>query len=275
MSLQTDILSPVTTAGMLYPQLHALITQIAMPYMVARNFFVPWSMTSGNAVTFAKQSGSKGAVADEISEGAEIPLDVTPYSQSVVVPKKVGQGLIISRETIEDTMLPVQQDQLVRKTMLVANKIDKDCVTTLFAGESGSTAATGKSLALDGTEFVLSGSGGPGIGTYDISEAVSLVENNNYIPDTLFCHPRVKKYLQRLPNYTAAFAIGGMGTILTGMTAKAGPFATLNGLECFASTNCPTGSVMVLCRGASPNIMGQYAPLGFFVENINKPLMAL
>jgi hypothetical protein len=94
-----------------------------------------------------------------------------------------------------------------------------------------------------------------------------MVENNNFIPDSLLCHPRVKKYLQRLPNYTAAFAIGGSGTILSGMTAKAGgPFATLNGLDCFASTNCPTGSVYVLCRGANPNITGVYAPLGYFVE---------
>jgi hypothetical protein len=267
MSLNTDTMSPVITGGMMYPALYNLIWQIAMPNMITRQMFQPYSMTSGNAVTFPKQSGSPGAVADEVSEGAEIPLDVTDYSQVVVVPKKVGQGIIISKETIEDAMLPIQQDQLVRKTLLVANKIDKDCIDVIAAGYSGSVTSSGKSLALDGTEFVLSGSGGPGIGTYDISEAVSLIENNNYIPDTLICHPRVKKYLQRLPNYTAAFAIGGAGTILSGMPAKAGgPFATLNGLECFATTNCPTGSAFVLCRGTSPNIMGQFSPMGFFVE---------
>ncbi len=101
MSLTTDIMSPVTTGGMIYPSLHNMIIQTIMPNIVARQFLTQISMTTGNAITFAKQSGSPGAVADEIGEGAEIPLDVTSYSQVVVVPKKVGQGLIITRETIE------------------------------------------------------------------------------------------------------------------------------------------------------------------------------
>ncbi len=266
MSLQTDILSPVTTAGALYPALHQMIMQIATPYLVGRNFYQTYSMTSGNAVSFTKQSGSPGAIADEISEGAEIPLDITPYSSTVVTPKKVGQGFVISKETIEDSMLPVQQDQLIRKTLMVANKIDKDCIDTIASGRSGSTAATGKSLALDGTEFVLSGSGGPGIGTYDITEAKTMVENNNFIPDSLLCHPRVKKYIERLPHYTAAFSVGGSGYMQTGINARAQSFGTISGLEAFATTNCPTGSVYIMCRGANPNITGVYSPLGYFVE---------
>jgi len=266
MSLQTEIMSPVTTAGMMYPALHNMIIQTIMPNMVGRNFYMPYSMTSGNAVTFAKQSGSPGAVADEISEGAEIPLDVTSYSQVVVVPKKVGQGLIITRETIEDAQLPVQADQLMRKALIVANKIDKDCIDTLDAGASGSVTASGKSLALDGTEFVLSGSGGPGIGYYDIVDAQSLVENNNFKPDSLLIHPRALKYLKRLPHFTAAFSVGGNGRMSSGMPAVPGVVGEVLGLDVFVSTNCPTGSAYVICRGANPTITGQYSPLGFFVE---------
>lgn len=267
MSMNSEIYNPVVTAGGMYPALHSLIIGIAMPNMVARQFYQPYAMTSGNAVSFTKHSGSPGAVADEISEGAEIPMDVTPYSNVVVTPKKVGQGFMITKETLEDGMIPVQQQELVRKTLKIANKIDKDCISALQVGRSGSTAATGKSLGMDGSEFTLSGSGGPGLGTYDITEAKTLVENNNFIPDTILCHPRVKKYIERLPHYTAAFSVGGNGLMNQGITIKGpGPFGTINGLDAFASTNCPTGSVFVLCRGASPNLSGVYAPLGFFVE---------
>jgi hypothetical protein len=243
-----------------------MIIQTIMPNLVARQFLTYYKLSTGNAVTFAKQSGSPGAVADEISEGAEIPLDVTSYSQVVVVPKKVGQGLIITRETIEDAQLPVQADQLMRKALVVANKIDKDCVDVIDSGASGSVTATGKSLALDGTEFVLSGSGGPGLGYYDISDAKTLVENNNYTPDTLFLHPRSKRYLERLPHFTAAFSTGGAGRMATGLPAVPGVVGEILGLDVFCSTNCPTGSAYVLCRGANPTITGQYGPLGFFVD---------
>lgn len=221
---------------------------------------------------------------DEISEGALIPLDVTAYSSVVVVPKKVGQGFVITKETIEDSLIPVQRDQLNRHTLRVANKIDKDrssetsdfpeCISALDAGRSGSTTATGKSLALDGTEFVMSGSGGCGLGTYDIIKGKALVENNNYVPDSMVCHPLSKQYIERLPGFTAEFAYGAP-IMQEGFIAKAGAFGKILGLEAFASTNCATGSAYVICRGATPNIMGQYkehtsvlavSPLGMFVE---------
>jgi len=63
MSLQREILSPVTTAGLLYPALHTLVVQIAMPNeneeeeslfsgnMVARGFFQPYVLTASNHST--------------------------------------------------------------------------------------------------------------------------------------------------------------------------------------------------------------------------------
>jgi hypothetical protein len=203
---------------------------------------------------------------DEVAEGAGIPLDVTAYSSTNVVPKKIGHGFVITREMIEDSLIPIQQDQLVRASLRVANKIDRDCIDAIQAGRSGSVAATGKSLALDGTEFVLSGSLGPGIGMYDIITAKSYVEGNNYMPDTLLIHPYAKKYIERLPHFTAAFAVGGAGAMTTGLIATPGKFGEILGLDAYASTNCPTGSAFVLSRGRTTNILGQYSPMGFFVE---------
>jgi len=265
MSLQESILLPVTTAGIMYPALHTLIHQIAMPNMVSRTFFQQYSLTASNSITFPKQSGSTGAVVDQISEGAEIPLDVTPYSATTVVPKKFGQGFVITRETIEDTLVPVVQDQLARISIRVANKVDKDCISAIGAGATSSVTASGKSLATDGTEFVMSGSGGPGLGMYDIIDGKASIEAYSYIPDTLLVHPNVKKFVERLPHFTA-LQYYGQPKMQEGFIAVPGKFGDILGLDAYSSTNCPTGSAYVLSRGRTGNILGQYSPMGYFVE---------
>jgi len=233
--------------------------------MVARQFLMNYSLTASNSITFPKQSGSPAAVVNQVAEGAEFPMDVTAYSAVNVVPYKVAHGFIITRETIEDSLIPIQQDQLARAALRVANKVDKDCISVIQAGRSGSTAATGKSLALNGTEFVLSGSGGLGIGMYDIIAGKALIENNNYMPDSLLVHPRAKVFIERLPHFTAQYSYGEP-RMQTGFIATPGKFGDILGLDAYASTNCPTGSAFVLSRGKTTNILGQYSPLGFFVE---------
>jgi len=101
---------------------------------------------------------------------------------------------------------------------------------------------------------------------YDIITAKSYVEANNYIPDTLLVHPYAKKYIERLPHFTAAFAVGGAGAMTTGLIQVPGKFGEILGLDAYSSTNCPTGSAFVLSRGRTTNILGQYSPMGFFVE---------
>jgi DNA mismatch endonuclease (patch repair protein) len=102
---------------------------------------------------------------------------------------------------IEDSLIPIQQDQLIRSALRFANKIDKrvenfftlskDCISAIGAGTGSSVTASGKSLAFDGTEFIISGSATPGIGTYisernsvnDIINAKAYIEQYNYMPD--------------------------------------------------------------------------------------------
>lgn len=265
MSIQREILSPATTAGMMYPALFQQISQIAMPNMVARQFFMPFNLSASNSVTFPKQVGSPAAVVQRVAEGAEIPLDVTPYDQINVVPYKIAHGFVITKETIEDALIPVQQDQLVRAALRFANKVDKDCISVIAAGTGSTVAASGKSLGYTGTEFVISGSGGVGLGQYDLIAAKSKIEQYNYMPDTLLVHPLAKTYIEKLPHYTALEQYG-QPINQEGFIQVPGKFGTVAGLDCYSSTNCPTGSAFVLSRGKSANILGQYSPMGMFVE---------
>jgi len=265
MSLQREILSPITTVSMLYPALSQQIVQVAMPNMVARQFFQQYSLTASNSVTFPKQAGTISAVVQRIAEGTEIPLDVTPYTQVNVSPYKIAQGFVVTKEMIEDQLIPIQQDQLVRAALRFANKVDIDCVNVIAAGTGSTVTSTGKSLAFDGTEFVISGSGGPGIGTYDIINAKAKVEQYNYMPDTLLVHPLAKTHIEKLPHFTS-LAHYGQPILQEGLIQVPGKFGDILGLDAFSSTNCPTGSAFVLSRGKTSNIMGQYSPMGMFVE---------
>jgi hypothetical protein len=272
MSLAREVMLPVTTAGLLYPALHQLIVQIAMPNMVARQFLQHFPLTASNAVTFPKQEGDAGAVINEIREGSEVLLDVTPYSAVTVIPKKIAHGFIITREVIEDALIPLQQDQLVRSALRAANKIDKDCVDTIIAGvQSGNTSlASGVSMGYTGTQFIISGSNGVGMGTYDIITAKTNVEQYNYIPDTLYVHPATKKFLERLPHFTTLTQYG-LPIHQEGLLQVPGKFGDILGLDAFSSINAQaSGSLghraFVLSRGRTTNILGQYSPAGFFVE---------
>src|SRR5437660_1776487 len=278
MSLTREVLTPVTTAAGLYPALHTLISQVAMPNMVARQLYQQYTLTASNSVTFPKQAGDSGAVINEVGEGAEILLDVTPYSYVNVVPKKFGQGFIISRETIEDSMLPVQTDNLVRISLRTANKVDQDCIDTVITGvQAGNTfTGSGTSLFFQGAETVISGSGS--IGQYDVIDSTIKIERYNYVPDSLFVHPNTKAFITRLPHFTTSVHYGD-AVMKEGQLAAPGLFGEILGLDAFSSINIPgftrnyTGTyaaaqprAIIASRGRTSNILGQYSPLGFFVE---------
>lgn len=182
-----------------------------------------------------------------------------------VVPYKIAHGFIITKETIEDSLIPIQQDQLVRAALRFANKIDIDCIAAIAAGTGSMVTNTGKSLAFDGTEFVISGSGGPGIGTYDIINAKARVEQYNYIPDTLLVHPLAKTHIEKLPHFTSLMHYGDP-ILQEGLIQVPGKFGDILGLDAYSSINCPTGSAFILSRGKTTNILGQFSPMGMFVE---------
>ena len=154
-------------------------------------------------------------------------------------------------------MIPIQQDQLVRSALRFANKIDKDCISVIGTGTGSSVVASGKSLAFDGTEFVISGSGGPGIGTYDLINGKAQIEQYNYMPDTLLVHPLQKAHIEKLPHFTSLMHYGEP-ILQEGLIAVPGKFGDILGLDAYCSINCPTGSAYVLSRGRTTNILGQY-----------------
>ena len=85
------------------------------------------------------------------------------------------------------------------------------------------------------------------------------------MPDTMLCHPLAKSHIEKLPHFTSLMHYGEP-ILQEGLMQTPGKFGDILGLDAFSSTNCPTGSVFVLSRGRTSNILGQYSPMGMFVE---------
>jgi hypothetical protein len=84
MAFVRDALSWVETGAVQYPALHKKIIELTMPALVVKRLFPEFPLVAGKTATFVKQSGSRAAAINEVSEGAELPMDFTPYTTVTV-----------------------------------------------------------------------------------------------------------------------------------------------------------------------------------------------
>jgi len=258
MAFVRDALSWVDTGAVQYPALHKKIIELTMPALVVKKLFPEFPLVAGKTATFVKQSGSRAAAISEVSEGAELPMDFTPYTTIVVTPYKKGLRERISRENIEDLYIPVIEDQLRRLARRMAYTIDKDCQIVIDAGAGNSITATGTSLSATGTEFTISG----GLGTKDILKAKAIIEGYALIPDSILINPVNARDVMYLPQFSLHLQYGEP-VIQTGSIGK------IYGMDVFISTVMPAGTGYILSTGQ--NLSAAYSPMGFFI--IKRPLM--
>lgn len=258
MSLFRDALTWADTGAVAYPALHKKIVELTMPALVVKKLFPEFPLVAGKTATFVKQSGSRSAAISEISEGAEVPMDFTPYTTVIVTPYKKGLRERVSRENIEDLYIPVIEDQLRRLARRMAYTIDKDCMTVIDSAAANSSSGSGTSLSATGTEFTISG----GLGTKDILNAKAKVESYNFIPDAILLNPINARDVMYLPQFSLHMQYGEP-VIQTGM------IGTIYGMAVYISTVVPAGNAYILSSGQ--NLSASYAPLGFFV--IKRPLL--
>lgn len=222
-----------------------------MPALVVKKLFPEFPLVAGKTATFVKQSGSRAAALSEISEGAEIMMDYTPYTTITVTPYKKGARQRISRENIEDLYIPIIEDQLRRLARRMAYTIDKDCQSVIDAGAGNSITATGTSLGATGTEFTITG----GLGTKDILKAKAAIEGYNLIPDSILLNPINARDVMYLPQFSLHMQYGEP-VIQTGI------IGTIYGMAVMISTVIPAGTAYILSTGQ--NLSAAYSPPRIF-----------
>jgi hypothetical protein len=233
-----DALTWVDTGAIGYPALHQKLVELTMPALVVKQLLPEVPLVAGKSFTIAKQAGSRSAAISEITEGAEVPMDFTPYSYVNVIPYKKGLRERISRENIEDLYIPVIEDQLRRLARRMAYTIDLDCMNTIAAAAGSAGTATGKSLSATGTEFTISNA----LGTKDILSAKALIESYNAIADSIILNPINARDLYYLPQFSL---YGEYGEAIV----KGGFLGTVYNMRVYVTTVCSAGSAYILSTG--------------------------
>ncbi len=257
MSMIRDAFTWVDTGAIAYPQLHAKILELTMPALVVKNLFPEFPLVQGKTASFVKQKGSRSAAIGEVAEGAEMPLDFTPYDYATVTPYKKALRERITRENIEDLYIPVIEDQLRRLARRMAYTIDSDCLTVIANSAGFSIAATGKTMGATGTEITIANT----VGSKDVLAAEAKIKSANFIPDGLLMNPINTRDLKYLPTFTLYSQYGDP-------VVQNGAMGKVYGYDIYESNVVPAGTAYMVSTGK--NLSASYAPMGYFV--IKRPL---
>ena len=246
-------------SNLMYPGLMQLIPQTALPAQIARQTLQYYPSGGKQSVTIPIEDGSPVAVASRVGEYDEIPMDVAPINPKTVTVYKVARGHPIPNELVLFQQVPVIQEYLMRLGLVLGNTIDVDCWSVIQAGAyaPNQVPVSGDSLMFDGTEFTRPGT----VGQKDIVEAIRNVSALNYKPDTLAVNAEAYSHISYLPQYHGEFLYGKPAYMN-------GEMGSIEGLRILVSQNVPAGSAFVLATGINPTALGQYSPLGFYVEGL-------
>jgi len=184
-------------------EVYKTISEGAEPFKCMREV-LPIIRTDSYSVRVVK--GETGSYADDLAEGAKIPIDTQTYTKQDITIKKIGTRPLITNELIEDGLWDIVALELKKAGARVENKLNRDCIAELLL------AATGDITDVDPA--------GDHLAVTDLAKARADVEGQNYIPDTLILHPSAEGYLLQDSNLVYASWAGTANTLHTGKLPK-------------------------------------------------------
>jgi len=251
-----------------YPGLSQIIVEYAMPPQVFRQLFLNYNTYGKQSVTIPKEdtpANTPAMVASRVGEGDEFPLNILPVSSSTITVYKMGQGYQVTKEMIMFQQIPIIQQRLKRLGIEMGQTIDWDCASVISAGAGASNAVNGTTKGMDNTVAAEANT----IGQYDVVNARVRMMQNNLQAETLVVHPKGAGHLMKLPQYKAQMLYGEPGY-------QTGEIGNVEGLRVLVTPNCGAVAAGTLTDGVAyvltgtnstaPNALGQYTPMGYFVE---------
>lgn len=256
-----------------YPGLSQMIVEYAMPAQIFRQLYVHYPSMGRQSVTIPKEedpSNTSAIVASRVGEGDELPLNILPVTSSTVSVYKVGEGYQVTREMILFQQVPIIQQRLKRLGITLGNTIDYDCAVLVEAASQTSSSyhnhVTGKTKGMDNTIAAEAGT----IGQYDIVDATVNMMNFNLFADTLVVNPVGAGQIRKLPQFSSQLNYGTP-------RYEHGELGEVEGLRVLVSRHVGAqaahtihadslGYVMTGTETTAPNPLGQYTPMGYYVE---------
>jgi hypothetical protein len=172
------------------------ISEGAEPWKCMRDI-LPIINTDSYSVRIVK--GETGSYADELAEGAKVPVDTQSYSKEDISIKKIGTRPLITNELIEDGLFDVAELELKKAGARIENKLNRDAILEVLTDASSNE--TDPSSHID---------------VATLAKARGEVAGNNYMPDTAIFHPTAEAYLLQDSNLVYASYAGGKGTLTSG-----------------------------------------------------------
>lgn len=168
---------------------------------------IPIIKTGKGELRIPKVAGAD--YAEDVAEGAAIPVKTGTYSHVSISIKKIGERPLITREMIDDALFDVVELELKRTGHALENKFNRDCIYELITGSTGT--------AIDPTtdSFTVS----------YLAKAIKNVKTNNFNPDTAIFHPFAEAQLFSDSNLVYVSYAG------TEMTLREGKIPKLLGLQ--------------------------------------------
>lgn len=237
-----------------YPALTKKIVELATPGFVLKQLLVDVPLVAGSSIVINKEAGSRARGLFETAEGAEIIMDVTPYTSITVTPIKYGIRDFLTKEMLEDVepIVALVEAKIRRLARKYAYTVESKIQAVLDAAAATTITASGKSLYFTGTEATLAGT----IGQYDIVDAIKAIESYNLVPEFLLVSPTTASYIMKLPHFSSALHYGESVNLT-------GALGTIYGLTVLKSTVIPSNKAYVVATGRNPS--AAWEPLGYFV----------
>jgi len=167
----------ITETTLLQEEVIKKVYEGAEPAKCVRNVF-PIQKTSSYSVRFIV--GGAGAYADEVAEGAAVPVNEESYSKVDVEVKKYATRPLITKEMIDDCLFNIVEHEIKKAGLRLENTLNRVVLETLLKELDGITAVD---------------PAGTHIAVTDIATAISKVKEKHWMPDTLITHPAAEGYL--------------------------------------------------------------------------------
>lgn len=188
-------------SNLLQEEVYNTISEGAEPWKCLREI-VPIIRTDSYSVRIVK--GETGTYAEELAEGANVPIDTQVYTKEDISINKIGTRPLITNELVEDCLFDIINLELQKAGMRMENKLNRDVLLEIL------TDATTTDIDPADAHIAVT----------DLARARAGVASENYMPDKCMFHPTAEGYLLQDSNLVYASFAGTASTLHTGQIPK-------------------------------------------------------
>ena len=231
------------------------IKDSAQKTAVGRQIVQVIPMKEGSTLDWDK--ADKGSmIVRKIGESTAGRLTRETYTKIQSTPEKYGGTIKITKEMIEDSNFPLIERMLKQAGKEVSNTEDTIIFNSFADTSTGFPSETGFSINSQGTE----------LGVVDFTNSMSLIEGQDFNPDTFVVHPTQVNELRQIDTFVEADKLGDRRVFETGWVGK------IFGMDGVRSTNLTENVAYVLDKTEAGMLVIR-RPLT--IEKFNDPLRDL